>query len=149
MVVTSSTPRLNVINTTFANIGQVAVRMSAAGFTPALVLDRVRIQKASLGVDVLNGVGTVNESTISQVTNQAIVAENASTINVNGGAVSNSGTGVSAFSNGSTVRIANLAILNNTTGISIAVGGTVASFGGNKNAGNTTPGAPNANIPQQ
>lgn len=146
MVVTSSTPRLNVINTTFTNIGQVAVRMSATGQTPALVLDRVRIQKASLGVDILNGVGAINETTISQVTNQAIVAENTSTINVNGGMVTNSGTGVSAFSNGSTVRIANLAILNNTTGISIAAGGTVASFGGNKNAGNTTPGAPNANI---
>ena len=52
-------------------------------------------------------------------------------------------TGVSALSSGSTVRIANLAILNNSTGINVGAGATVASFGGNKNAGNTTPGARN------
>jgi parallel beta helix pectate lyase-like protein len=142
----ATTTQIMITNTTITDIGSVGVRVTGAGSTISTVLNRVLIHKAGFGFDLLQGIGTVNDSTISHVTNQAIVAEGTSTINVNGGVVSNNGTGVSAFSNGSTVRIANLAILNNTTGITFAAGGTVASFGGNKNAGNTTPGAPNANL---
>ena len=144
--VNAATPaQISVSNTRFSDLGSVGVRI--AGAVHKVALTDVLIQKALVGFDVIaGGIGTIRNSTIIGVTNQAIVAEGPSVINVDGGVVANNGTGVSAFSNGSTVRIANLAILNNTTGISIAAGGTVASFGGNKNAGNTTAGAPNANL---
>ena len=138
-----------ILNTTITNIGAVAIRVTSTSGTPTTRLDRVRIQRTSIGFDVLRGTATVADSYISHVTNQAIVAENSAEINVNDTTVSNNGTGISAFTSGSTVRLANVGIFNNTTGISIAAGGTVASFGNTRNAGNATPGAPNLTIPQQ
>lgn len=146
----ATTSRLTVRNTSFLNIGQVAVRVFATSGTPTASLDNVRIQSATIGLDVLgSGNGTISNSVISHVTNQAIVAENAATINAESVTLSNNGTGVSAFSSGSTVRISNCDIFNNTTGINVAPGGTVLSFINNRILGNGTNGAPNATQAQQ
>lgn len=123
--------------------------MTATSGTPTASLDNVRIQDRVIGFDVLAGNGTISRSVIWQITNQAVVAEGMATINAENCVMANSGTGVAAFTNGSTVRISNCDIFNNTTGISIAAGGTVASFQNNRNAGNTTAGAPNSALTQQ
>jgi hypothetical protein len=145
----ATTSKLTVRNTSFLNIGQAAVRVAAPDGTPTASLDNVRIQSALLGFDVLTGNGTISNSVISHVVNQAIVAENTATINAENVTLSNNGTGVSALSSGSTVRISNCAIFNNTTGISIGAGGTVLSFVNNRILDNETNGAPNATETQR
>ncbi|MGH9802128.1 MAG: right-handed parallel beta-helix repeat-containing protein [Blastocatellia bacterium] len=142
--------KLTVINSTISNCGQVGVRVSTSAGIPTASLDNVHIQSCGIGFDTLAGTtATISNSVITHITNQALVAENTSVINAEGCVMSHSGTGVSAFTSGATVRLSNCDILNNSTGISIAAGGTVASFQNNRNAGNTTAGAPNANLTQQ
>ena len=145
----ATTSKLSVRDTQISNCGQVGIRMTATSGTPTASLDNVRIQACVIGFDVLAGNGTISRSVVSQITNQAVVAEGTATINAENCVMANSGTGVSAFTNGSTVRISNCDIFNNSTGISIAAGGTVASFQNNRNAGNTTAGAPNSTLTQQ
>lgn len=133
--------QLTVVDTSFTNINVVGIRVDngVGAVAPSVQLDNVRINKASLGLDVLKAaVATIANSRISHVVNQAIVAENTAVINVAGCTVSNNGTGVSAFTNTSTVRIANSDIVNNATGVSITAGATGTSFGNNRIVGNTT-----------
>lgn len=146
----STSGRLTVINSTISRCGQVGVRAFNTAGTITVELNNTRITGCTIGLDTLGTVqASAKNSVFSQITNQAVVAENTSVINADGCEMSFSGTGVSAFSSGSVVRLSNSSIVNNTTGISIAVGGTVASFGNNRNAGNTTAGAPNSNLAQQ
>jgi hypothetical protein len=56
---------------------------------------------------------------------------------------------VERTASGAIIRISNCDILGNNTGISIAAGGSVVSFGNNKNTGNTTNGAPSTLLAQQ
>ncbi len=49
----------------------------------------------------------------------------------------------------STVRIGNATLFGNSVGLLAASGGSIISFGNNRNAGNTTDGAPTSTIPQQ
>jgi hypothetical protein len=139
--------RLSVKDTIIEACNLVGVRV--AGSAPKAVLDNVSVKECNIGFDLTVGTGTATNSVFSYITAQAVVAEATSTLNATNCVMSHSGTGVSAFSSGSTVRISGCDILNNTTGINIAVGGTVASFQNNRNAGNTTPGAPNVNIALQ
>jgi hypothetical protein len=134
------TGQLAVINTTFSDINSVAVRIArTAGTTQAASLSNIKINKASFGVDVLNGIAaTISNSTISHVTNQAVVAENTSTINVVSSVLSHSGKGIEALSSGSTVNFANCDIFNNGTGLSIVAGATGNRFGNSRIQGNTT-----------
>ncbi len=141
--------RLSVRDTFIEKCGQAGIRVSATSGSPSASLDNVRIQECLIGYDQLLGSGTISRSVVAHITNQAVVAENSATINAENTVMANSGTGVSAFTAGSTVRLSNCDILNNTTGISIAAGATVASFQNNRNAGNTTPGAPNSPLSQQ
>lgn len=131
---------LIVTDTTLTNIGSVAVRIdnTAGAASPSALLDNVNISRSGIGFDVLkSGVATIVNSSLFNVTNQAIVAENSAVINVAGCAITRNGTGVSAFSAGSTIRISDNAILNNTTGVNVAVGATGESFGNNAILGNT------------
>lgn len=141
--------RLSVRDTMVEKCGQAGIRVTATSGTPVASLDNVRIQECLIGFDVLVGNGTISRSVVSHITNQAVVVEGTATINAENTVMANNGTGVSAFTSGSTVRISNCDIFNNTTGISIAAGATVASFQNNRNAGNTTAGAPNSNLSQQ
>lgn len=132
---------LTVVDTNVSNIGSVAIRIdnSVGASSPSALLDNVTITKAGIGFDILKqGVGTIVNSSISDITNQAIVAENSAVINSVGNAVSRNGTGVSVFSAGATVRISNCSIVNNTVGVNVAVGGTGETFQNNVIAGNGT-----------
>lgn len=146
----ASAGRLTVLNTSISRIGQVGVRVTSSSGSPSAVLDNVRIQACGIGFDTLSTTtATISRSVISQITNQAVVAENTSTINAESCVIVNNGTGVSAFTSGSTVRLSNCDIFNNATGISIAAGGTVASFQNNRIAGNTAGVNPNSPLTQQ
>ena len=145
----SASGRLSVRDTQIERCGQVGVRMTTSAGTATASLDNVRIQECGIGFDLLSGSGTISRSVVSHITNQAVVAEGTAQINAENCVMANSGTGASAFTSGSTVRLSNCDIFNNGTGISIAAGGTVASFGNNRNAGNTTAGAPNSTLTQQ
>lgn len=136
---TSTPGELTVTNTSITNIGSVAVRIDngAGAVAPSAVLDNVHINRTAIGFDVLKaGVGTIKNSVISHVTNQAVVAENTAVVNVTDCVLSKNGTGVAAFNVGSTVRIANCDIFNNTTGVNIVVGATGTTFSNNRIFGN-------------
>jgi hypothetical protein len=142
--------RLSVRDTQISKCGQTGVRVTTTAGVVTSSLDNVRIQECAIGYHHLSGNGTISRSVISHVTNEAVVAQNSgAVINAETVVMANSGTGVSAFPGGAIVRLSNCDILNNTTGITTAAGGTVASFQNNRNAGNTTPGAPTQNLTQQ
>lgn len=149
-VALASAGKLTVTDTSISRCGLAGVRVTSTVGSPTAVLNNVLITACGIGFDTLGTTtATINRSIITQITNQALVAENTSVINAEGCVMAHSGTGVSAFTSGSTVRLSNCDIFNNTTGISIAAGGTVASFQNNRNAGNTTAGAPNSTLTQQ
>lgn len=140
------TGQLSVENTSITNIGDVGVRVALTTGNPLVAqLNNVKIHRASIGFDVLSGNATITNSAIGYVTNQAIVAESNSTINVGYCVLANNGTGISAISSGTTIRFANCNIFNNTTGVNVAVGATGDRFGssalfgnGNDTIGTTT-----------
>jgi hypothetical protein len=128
-------------NTTIQHIGSVAVRVAlAAGGTvaPSAVLDHVRITRANIGFDVINGVGTISNSVVSNVAAQAAVAESAATVNAARTVFTKNGTGVEAFASTATVRISNCQIFNNGIGVKVAAGSTSDRFGDSAVFGNTT-----------
>lgn len=132
---------LSVMNTSITNIGMVAVRVdhTAGALGPTASLSNVGIDRALIGFDVLKtGVGTLSASVITNVTNQAVVAENTAVVNVTDSALTNNGTGVSAFTSGSTIRIADARIFNNTIGVNVAAGATGDRFGSSQVFGNGT-----------
>jgi len=138
---TTTPGELTVVDTSITNVNVVAVRVdnAAGAVAPSAVLDNVDINRASIGFDVLKaGVGTISNSVISHVTNQAIVAENSAVINATNCSVSKNGTGVSVFTVGATVRMQDNQIFNNTIGVNVAVGGTCDTFGNNAVFGNGT-----------
>jgi Right handed beta helix region len=132
---------LTVENTTFDNIGSVAVRMTiAAGGTvaPSANLNNVKITRAGFGFDVLSGVGTISNSIVSQVTNQAAVAEGSATINAAHTVMTKNGTGIEALASTSTIRISACQIFNNGTGVKVAASSVSDRFGDSAVFGNTT-----------
>jgi len=134
--------KLTVLNTVISECAGLGIRMTSTTGAISAVIDSSRFFNNGSGLDVLSiGIATVNNSVFSYNTNFGVVAEGTATINLTDSTVSNNLTGVSASVAGTTVRITNNMILNNGNGI--VANGTVASGGNNKNAGNTTPGAPN------
>ena len=134
------TGELSIHNTSFSNIGSVAVRIArTAGTTQSASLNNVRINRAAFGVDVLNDIeATISNSVVSHVTNQAVVAEGTSTVNVVSSVLSHSGTGLQALAAGSTVNFANCDIFSNGTGLNIVAGATGNRFGNSRIFANTT-----------
>lgn len=131
--------QLTVQNTSITNIGDVAIRVQATSGAITAQLNDVRINRASIGFDVLSGSATIANSAISHVTNQAIVAENSGTVvNASFCTLSNNGTGISAFTSGATIRFNNCNIFNNTTGVNVAGGATGDRFGSSALFGNGT-----------
>ena len=133
---------LVVENTTFDKINGVAVRVdTAAGGTvfPSAHLNNVRISRTGFGFDVLkSSVGTSSNSTVTDVVQQAAVAENSATVNAANCTFTKNGTGIEAFTSGSTIRISQCHIFNNTTGVKIAAGATGDRFGDSSVFGNGT-----------
>ncbi len=138
---------LSVFNSTIENVADGINMTNSAGAMSAS-LDNVRIRNVTnAGLNLLSGIATISRSTISHNTNFGIIAQGGSTINVESCLITNNGTGLSTNNVSATLRLSNNSIFNNTTGIS--AGGTVASAGNNKNAGNGIAGAPNSAITVQ
>jgi hypothetical protein len=136
---TTTPGELTVVNTSFTRIGVVAVRVDNAvgAVAPSASLENVRINRATIGFDVRrSNVGTISNSIITNVTNQALVAENSAVLNAVNCVLSNNGIGAAAFNSTSTLRLSGCQIFNNTTGVSIVGGATGDSFGTNSILGN-------------
>lgn len=132
---------LTVVDTSVANVGVVGIRVdnSVGASSPSALLDNVQISKSTIGFDVLkSGVATISNSSVSDVTNQAVVAENSAVVNATDCVLTRNGTGIAAFNAGSTIRISNSSIFNNTVGVSVAGGGIGDTFGNNAVFGNGT-----------
>jgi hypothetical protein len=130
---------LTVYNSSFTNIGSVAIRSIAANVQAAASISKVSVNRAAFGVDVLGDeLAAVSNSVFSHITNQGVVAEGTSVINVVGSVFFKNGTGVASFVAGSSIRLANNDIFNNTTGVSVIVGGTCDRFSNNRIFGNGT-----------
>ena len=130
--------QLTVQNTSISNVGDVAVRVAVTTGAMTAQLNDVRINRASIGFDVLAGTATIANSAISHVTNQAVVAESPAIVNASFCTLTNNGTGISAFNSGATIRFNNCGIFNNTTGVNVAVGATGDRFGNSALFGNGT-----------
>jgi hypothetical protein len=138
---TTTPGELVVVDSSFTNINNVAVRVDNAvgAVAPSAVLHNVQISRAAIGFIVLrSGVGTISNSVISHVTSQAIVAQNSAVLNATGCVLSRNGTGVSVLDIATTIRISNCQIFNNTIGVNVVVGGTCDTFGNNAILGNGT-----------
>jgi len=138
---TTTPGELTVVKSSFTNINGAAVRVDNAvgAVSPSAALDNVSITRTTIGFNVLkSGVGTISNSAISQVTNQAIIVQNSAVINASSCVLTKNGTGVSVPNAASTVRLSSCQIFNNTTGVNVAVGGTCDTFGTNAILGNGT-----------
>jgi parallel beta helix pectate lyase-like protein len=138
---TTTPGQLIVQNTSVTNIGLSAIRVdnAAGAVAPSATLNNVKINLANIGFDVLKAAtATITDSVISNVTGQAIVAENTAVINAVGCTLFKNGTGISAFTSGSTIRFANCEIFNNTVGVNVAAGATGDRFGNSRLFGNGT-----------
>jgi hypothetical protein len=118
---------------------------TTSGFAVAN-LRNVNIEGHTTGVEAAaNGFVTIADSRIANnSTNGVVTSANGAQLNIRDSVLSNNGTAVNAAS-GSTVRALSNLLLNNTTGF----GGTTAAIqtdGQNRNAGNTTPGAPGGGL---
>jgi hypothetical protein len=132
---------LTVENVSITNIGQVGIRVArnAGQADPGAVIDNVRINRATTGIDYVNNTnGTVSRSVISHIANQAVGANNTATVNVVGTVMTNSGTGVLANNAGSSVRVANCDIFGNGQGLNVAAGAFGERFQNNRIFGNGT-----------
>lgn len=126
------------------NVTGVRVTTSS-GFAVANIKN-CNIEGNTTGVDAsTNGFVTVDTSRIAANTGAGVqTSASGAQLNVRETTLSNNGTAVSAAAGSSMRAISNL-LLNNTTGF----GGTTAVIqtdGQNRNAGNTTPGAPGGGL---
>jgi hypothetical protein len=133
---TGGVGQLTIENTSISNVGDVAVRVAVTTGAITAQLDNVRINRASIGFDVLAGSATIANSAISHVTNQAVVAENPAIVNASFCTLTNNGTGISAFNSGATIRFNNCNIFNNNVGVNVAAGATGDRFGSSAVFGN-------------
>jgi hypothetical protein len=133
---TGGVGQLTIENTSISNISDVGVRVAVTTGAITAQLDNVRINRASIGFDVLAGSATIANSAISHVTNQAVVAENPAIVNASFCTLTNNGTGISAFNSGATIRFNNCNIFNNNVGVNVAAGATGDRFGSSAVFGN-------------
>jgi hypothetical protein len=129
---------LIVSDTSFNKIAGTAVRVDnpANAVSPSATLDRLHVSDAGTGFEARRTVvGTITDSVITNVTNEAVVAAASAAINVAGCALSKNGLGVSAL--GTTiVRVEDCQIFNNGTGVRVAGTASGFSFGNNAILGN-------------
>lgn len=118
---------------------------TSSGFAVANIRNS-NIEGHTTGVDAnANGFVTIADCRIASNTTDGVKTSAASAqLNVRDSVFSNNGTAINAFA-GSSMRAFSNLLLNNTTGF----GGTTAVIqtdGQNRNAGNTTPGAPGGGL---
>lgn len=124
---------LIVRNTTLTNAA-TGIKMNSTTGKLTGVADHVAIRNATIGVDTLYGNFHVTNSTISGSTNFGVYAE-AGLINIENSLVTHNGVAVQAQV-GALIRMSNNSFYDNLTGFGCG-GGTLASAGNNRKAGNT------------
>jgi hypothetical protein len=134
------------------NGGGILLKPVVGGTANALI-ENVRLEHNLFGLRAETGAtASVNNSVAAGNINGGFIALTTSTaavVNLSDSVSTFNSTGVLANGANALVRLTNTVITRNNTGISFLGGGTVASFVNNKNAGNTTNGAPNATLTQQ
>jgi hypothetical protein len=130
------------ISDTVIHKNVTGVRVTTTSGFAVANLRNVNIEGHTTGVEAAaNGFVTIADSRIANnTTNGVATGASSAQLNVRDSVLSNNGTAVNAAAS-STVRALSNLLLNNTTGF----GGTTAAIqtdGQNRNAGNTTPGAP-------
>ena len=114
-----------------AGNGNTGIRVLSAG---AVVVDDVNVHGFDTGIETFAGATIVNRGTFSL--NRAVAVHGrGGTLTVEGSIISANNVGVQASGAG-TVRLSNNGIYNNLTGFGCG-GGTLASAGNNRKAGNT------------
>jgi hypothetical protein len=101
----------------------------------------ISIERCTVAGNLNNGLLAISASQAAQMTIDSSIASN------NRNPSSNS-SGIQSNGVLSTIRISNVVVTNNDIGLTLA-GGSVASWGNNKIAGNTVNGAPNSSLSQQ
>jgi hypothetical protein len=148
-VALSAAGKLTVKDSAIRDCDGAGINIAASGI-PTGSLDNVNIQGCGTGLTVASGNVTISRSVLAQNTNEGLLASaSGAVLNAEGCLLTNNATGVHASASGATIRLSNCGITGNVTGILIGGGATVASFGNNKNQGNTTNGAPNLLFAQQ
>ena len=130
------------ISDTVIHKNVTGVRVTTTSGFAVANLRNVNIEGNTTGVEAsTNGFVTVADSRIASNSGNALFASaSGAQLNSRDNVISNNGTALNAAA-GSTMRALSNLLLNNTTGF----GGTTAQIqtdGQNRNAGNTTPGAP-------
>jgi hypothetical protein len=130
------------ISDTVIHKNVTGVRVTTTSGFAVANLRNVNIEGNTTGVEAsTNGFVTVADSRIASNSGNALFASaSGAQLNSRDNVISNNGTALNAAA-GSTMRALSNLLLNNTTGF----GGTTANIqtdGQNRNAGNTTPGAP-------
>lgn len=153
----SGAAQLTVVNTVIRNntgalAGGILLRPGAAGSATA-TLDHVVATRNRIGVRVEDRAkATVRDSAVTDNTNfgfHAFSGGAAAEINVVSSTSSNNGiAGVRSEGAASIIRLTDTTVSDNSTGLASAGGGQIVSFGNNRNAGNTTPGAPTSTVSQ-
>ena len=143
----SATNNCNVfISDTVIHKNITGVRVTTTSGFAVANLRNVNIEGHTTGVEAAaNGFITIADSRIANnSTNGVVTSSIGAQLNIRDSVLSNNGTAVNAGA-GSTVRALSNLLLNNTTGF----GGTTSAIqtdGQNRNAGNTTPGAPGGGL---
>jgi hypothetical protein len=144
----SANGQLVVSNTSLTG-GTKGIRVFSTAGNVHVSANRVSIQHTGNAVDALFGVVDVNDSLITDNSGFGVLAEGG-TISISNSMLTGNGTAVQAQP-GSTVRLSSNDIFDNSTGFGCG-GGTLATDGNNRKAGNTGGGAactPNASITLQ
>jgi len=136
--------------------GGILVRPSGTGAAKGSLVG-VQMFQNSFGLRVESASNfTVHDSVASGNANNGFLAVSgaqAATLFIENSQAANTpnaaGGGIAAVGALARIRISNDVITNNANGILILSGGTVTSFGNNKNDGNTSNGAPSGTVPLQ
>lgn len=132
------------------NVGTIGIKMTGAGGIGGSISESRISGMGSHAIQATTNIFMlVRNVTIDRPGGTGVRVDGASTLNCEGVIVQGANIGFETVANASaTIRLANSATYNNNTGIATTAG-TVASAGGNRNAGNGTPGAPNAAVTVQ
>jgi hypothetical protein len=130
------------ISDTVIHKNVTGVRVTTTSGFAVANLRNVNIEGNTTGVEAsTNGFVTVADSRIASNSGNALFASaSGAQLNSRDNVISNNGTALNAAA-GSTMRALSNLLLNNTTGFGVTTA-NIQTDGQNRNAGNTTPGAP-------
>ncbi|MEY4484802.1 MAG: hypothetical protein RL693_2254 [Verrucomicrobiota bacterium] len=151
---TTAACRVNIKNTIVRGCNTGAVHSQPAAGGVVVTVDKSHFLHSQGGFRATNfTTATINDSVLSGNSGSGVVVGatlGASRVNVHNCVASDNGSfGLVAVGALSTVVAGNNVISQNATGVGVLTGGSLVSFGNNRNNGNTVNGAPTSTIAQQ